>query len=136
VAAAAVLYRRVDAAVDPLAKTQPALFRFLHERMWIDELYERTIVPWAKFLARLSDWLDRHAWDGLVRLVAALGQILGIVSRGLDERGIDAGVDEATIGARGLGWSVARLHSGKVQSYLGVIALGALGLLLLLVWLA
>lgn len=104
--------------------------------MWIDDLYEWTIVPLAKFLACASDWLDRYLWDGLVRLIAAAGQFAGIVTRGFDERGINAGVDEATTGARGLGWSIGRLHSGKVQAYLGAVAIGALALLLLLAWLA
>jgi NADH-quinone oxidoreductase subunit L len=136
IAAAALVYRRVDAATDPLEKAQPSLFRFLKERMWIDALYERTVIPLAEFLARLSDWLDRNVWDGFVRLFASVGQLTGILTRGFDERGINAGVDEATTGARDLGWSIGRLHSGKVQGYLGVVAIGALALLLLLAWLA
>ncbi len=136
IAAAVLVYRRVDGASDPLERAQPSLFRFLEERMWIDDLYDSTIIPFAKFLARLSDWLDRHVWDGLVRLVVAAGQFAGILTRGFDERGINAGVDEVTTGARGLGWSVGRLHSGKVQAYLGAVAIGALALLLLLAWLA
>ena len=136
IATAALVYRRADAATDPLERAQPWLYRFLEERMWIDDLYRRTIIPFAKFLARLSDWLDRNVWDGFVRLFAAVGQLAGILTRGFDERGINAGVDEATTGARGLGWSVGRLHSGKVQGYLGAVAIGVLALLLLLAWLA
>ncbi len=136
IAAGVVVYRRVDGGVDPLERAQPLLFRFLEERMWIDDLYEQTIVPLAKLVARSSDWLDRNVWDGFVRLFAAAGQLTGTLTRGFDERGINDGVDEATIGARSLGWSVGRLHSGKVQGYLGVVALGALALLLLLAWLA
>jgi len=136
IAAAAVIYRRFGGAIDPLQRAAPIVFRFLEERMWIDELYERTVVRFAKILAGLSDWLDRNVWDGFVRLFAAAGQLTGILTRGFDERGINAGVDEATTGARGLGWSVGRLHSGKVQGYLGVVAIGALALLLLLAWLA
>src|SRR5207302_9468411 len=52
---------------DPLAQTQPALFRFLVNKMWLDELYARTVIAWSVMLARLSDWMDRHIWDGLVR---------------------------------------------------------------------
>ncbi len=136
IAAAYLVYRRVDGAIDPLQRAAPFLFRFLEERMWIDDLYEQTFVPLAKMLARFSDWLDRHVWDGFVRLFAAAGQLTGILTRGLDERGINEGVDEATIGARTLGWSVGRLHSGKVQGYLGVVAIGALALLLLFAWLS
>jgi NADH-quinone oxidoreductase subunit L len=136
IAAGIMVYRRVDGGIDPLQKAQPFVFRFLEERMWIDDLYEQTIVPLARFLARLSDWLDRNVWDGFVRLFAAIGQLIGILTGVFDERGINAGVDEATAGARDLGGSIGRLHSGKVQGYLGVIAVGVLALILLLAWLA
>src|SRR5882757_3309945 len=55
------------AEVDPLEYAQPALFRFLANKMWIDELYARTIIAFAWASARLSDWMDRYFWDGLVR---------------------------------------------------------------------
>ena len=35
------------AEVDPLEYAQPALFRFLENKMWIDELYARTIIAFA-----------------------------------------------------------------------------------------
>ena len=35
------------AEVDPLEYAQPALFRFLANKMWIDELYARTIIAFA-----------------------------------------------------------------------------------------
>ena len=53
-----------------------------------------------------------------------------------DERGINAGVDETTVAARGLGRRMSAAHSGQIQTYLGVIAIGALALLLFYAWLA
>ena len=37
--------------------------------MWLDELYDWTILAFARLAARLSDFLDRYFWDGLVRLL-------------------------------------------------------------------
>ncbi|MGE5214032.1 MAG: NADH-quinone oxidoreductase subunit L [Nitrospirota bacterium] len=124
------------AEVDPLQYAQPGLFRFLANKMWIDELYARTIIAFAWASARLSDWMDRYFWDGLVRAFGAMGQVFGIFTADLDERGINAGVDETTVGARGLGRLLSGAHSGQIQIYLGVVAVGMLALLLLYAWLA
>jgi proton-translocating NADH-quinone oxidoreductase chain L len=137
------LYRKAGAQdrdrpaeVDPLEYAQPALFRFLANKMWIDELYARTIIAFAWASARLSDWMDRYFWDGLVRGFGAIGQLFGIFTADVDERGINAGVDETTVGARGLGRLLSSAHSGQIQIYLGVVAVGMLALLLLYAWLA
>jgi NADH-quinone oxidoreductase subunit L len=129
-------YRRVGLTIDPLERTQPALFHFLEQKMWLDELYAITVVALAKFAARFSDWMDRRIWDGLVRAVGGLGQLTGILSKGFDERGINSSVDEASRGARGMGRLISFTHSGQIQAYLGAVALGMLALLLLYAWLA
>ena len=124
------------AQIDPLEYAQPALFRFLANKMWIDELYYRTVIAFSWMAARLSDWLDRYFWDGLVRGFGAIGQVFAMFTTGVDERGINAGVDESTIGARRVGRAISRLHSGQVQTYLSIIAIGVLALLLFYAWLA
>jgi NADH-quinone oxidoreductase subunit L len=124
------------AEIDPLEYAQPALFRFLANKMWIDEFYRRTVIAFSWMAARLSDWMDRYLWDGLVRGFGAIGQLFGILTAGVDERGINAGVDETTAGARHLGRLMSRAHSGQIQTYLGAVAIGMLALLLLYAWLA
>jgi NADH-quinone oxidoreductase subunit L len=132
-----LLYRRVaqDRQRDPLEGLQPGLFSFLAHKMWIDELYAHTIIAFTKMAARISDWMDRYFWDGLVRALGGLGQRFGSLTASVDERGINPGVDETTIGARGLGRLISTAHSGQVQTYLGAIAIGMLALLLIYVWL-
>jgi NADH-quinone oxidoreductase subunit L len=137
------MYRRAGAQdgnrpaeVDPLEYTQPALFRFLANKMWIDELYARTVIAFTWASARLSDWMDRYFWDGLVRGFGAVGQVFGMFTAGVDKRGINAGVDKTTVGARGLGRLLSGAHSGQIQIYLSVVAVGMLALLLLYAWLA
>ncbi len=124
------------AEIDPLEYAQPALFRFLANKMWIDELYAHTVIAFSWMAARLSNWMDRYFWDGLVRGFGAIGQLFGIFTSGVDERGINAGVDETTVGARGLGRLMSAAHSGQIQTYLGMVAIGMLALLLLYAWLA
>jgi len=127
--------RERPADVDPLEYAQPTLFRFLANKMWIDEFYQRTIIAFSWMCARLSDWMDRYFWDGLVRGFGALGQLFGIFTTRVDERAINAGVDETAAGARGLGRLLSAAHSGQIQTYLGAIAVGMLALLLLYAWL-
>lgn len=124
-----------SADTDPLEYAQPALFRFFANRMWIDELYDRTVIAFTWAGARLADWMDRYFWDGLVRGLGGFGQLFGILTANVDERGINAGVDETTVGARGLGRLLSTAHSGQIQRYLGAVAIGMLALLLLYAWL-
>ena len=133
---AGVQDRNRPAEIDPLEYAQPALFRFLANKMWIEELYGRTVIGSSWMAARLSDWMDRYFWDGLVRGFGAMGQIFGIFTTSVDERGINAGVDKTTAGARGLGRLMSAAHSGQIQTYLGAVAIGMLALLLLYAWLA
>jgi NADH-quinone oxidoreductase subunit L len=128
------IYRRA-AGADPLEHAQPALFRFLENKMWLDELYDRTVVAFSRMAARLSDWMDRNVWDGLVRAVGGIGQIFGILTDNFDERGINAGVDEATTGTRGLGRVMSAWHSGQIQTYLRAVGVSVLVLLVLYAWL-
>jgi NADH-quinone oxidoreductase subunit L len=128
--------RQRPADTDPLEFAQPQLFRFLANKMWIDELYARTVIAFSWMSARLSDWMDRHFWDRLVRGFGAIGQLLGVFTASVDERGINAGVDQTTVGTRGLGRLMSAAHSGQIQTYLSVIAIGVLALLLFYAWLA
>ncbi|HEY2614954.1 MAG TPA: NADH-quinone oxidoreductase subunit L [Chthoniobacterales bacterium] len=130
-----LVYRKA-AVTDPLAQVQPALFRFLENKMWLDELYARTVIALARMAARTSDLMDRYFWDGLVRAVGGLGQIFGIFSTTFDERAINARVDGGASGTRGLGRFLSARHSGQIQTYLAAVAVGMLALLLLYAWLA
>ena len=130
-----VMYRNVR-ETDPLEQLQPALFRFLQNKMWLDELYDHTVLALARAAASLSDWLDRYFWDGLVRGLGGVGQLFGIFTANLDEQGINAGVDETMTGTRGLGRVMSSWHSGQIQNYLGAVAVGMLALLIIYAWLA
>jgi len=128
------IYRKA-AETDPLEQAQPELFRFFKNKMWLDELYDRTVVALSRTAARLSDWMDRHVWDRLVRAFGGLGRVFGVVATNFDERGINPGVDEATTGTRGLGRVMSGWHSGQIQTYLRAVGVSLLVLLVLYAWL-
>ena len=122
-------------ATDPLERRLPALFHFLENRMWLDEFYDGTVLAAARAAARVSDWLDRYFWDGLVWLAGALGRGTGSLMQGVDEHAINAGMDGVSANASSLGRVIARRHSGQIHSYLAAVALSLLALLLLYAWL-
>ena len=122
--------------IDPLQVSQPRLFDFLENKMWIDELYEHTFLAWSAAAAGAADWMDRHVWDGGVRLVGGIGQLLGRIASNFDEGGINTGVDQGCDSTRDLSRLMSRWHSGQIQNYLRVLGLGMLVLLILYVWLA
>jgi NADH-quinone oxidoreductase subunit L len=128
------IYRRA-AEADPLEHAQPAVFRFFENKMWLDELYDRTIIAFSRMAARVSDWMDRNVWDGLVRAFGGIGQVFGSFTTNFDERGINAGVDEATTGTRGIGRVMSAWHSGQIQIYLRAVGVSVLVLLVLYAWL-
>ena len=130
-----ILVYRNAPAVDPVERALPPLFRFLENRMWLDELYDWTILAFARFASRLSDFLDRYFWDGLVRLCGGIGRLFGGLTKGFDERAINSGVNDATEVTRGFGRMISGRHTGQIQTYLGVIAVGMLALLILYAWL-
>lgn len=128
------MYRQTS-ETDPLAERQPALFRFLEGKMWLDELYQHTVIAGSRFAARASDWIDRYFWDGIARLVGGAGDFFGSLTKGFDERGINASADGASAGTRGFGRVVSALHSGQIQTYLAAVAVSMLALLFLYAWL-
>jgi NADH-quinone oxidoreductase subunit L len=117
---------------DPLGRIQP-LFRWLENRWYFDELYRATVGRLVALLAMTSRTVDAL----LDRLLAGVGQLMLVVSKLNDtidesavqgaERGVAASV---RTGSRGL----SRLQGGHVQSYLSVLALGAVLLIGLYLW--
>ena len=130
-----LMYRNAG-EIDPLARAQPGLFRFLENKMWIDEFYEHTFIACSRVVAHLSDFLDRYFWDGLVSLFSGIAQAFAVLSKAFDDHAINARVDDTTTGARRFGRLIAAGHSGQIQAYLGAIARGMLLLLVLYAWLA
>jgi hypothetical protein len=85
--------------------------------------------------ARVSDWMDRNIWDGLVRLVGASSRCFARLTTNFDEGGINAAGDTACDTAGDFGARMSAWHSGHVQTYLRTLGIGALALLAFYVWL-
>src|SRR5437879_13696134 len=58
--------RHRTAETDPLERAKPALFHFLENKMWLDEIYDRTVVAWSGLAARVYERMRRNFCVGVV----------------------------------------------------------------------
>jgi len=95
------------AAEDP--GPESGIRKFLHDKWYVDELYDRTIVrPIVAASRGLWRWVDQVLIDGTVNAV-------GLVSRGV-------------------GWVGSLFQTGQVNTYIFILTLGALAVLGSLLW--
>jgi NADH-quinone oxidoreductase subunit L len=119
---------------DVLEKAMPPIWRVLQNRFYVDELYGVTVIAFYAWWARVADWLDRRVWGGLVAGVTALFGRLAKFNRFLDNNWVDGtfdkGCEELSVG----GGLVARMQSGRVQTYLRLLAVAVAVLAAILIW--
>ena len=82
-----------------------------------------------------SWWLVSISRNACIDYYRSVKRERKILSDNFDERGINAGVDEATTGTRGLGRVMSAWHSGQIQTYLRAVGVSVLALVILYAWL-
>ncbi len=135
---AALFYSRANiksaADRDPVQRTLPGPFALLHNKFYVDEFYDATIVRLTAFFARISDWLERYVWGGLVWLCVQFVVILSWLDRLIDDFLINLGFDQGCRSLQGSGSIFSHLQNGQVQRYLRAIGLGLVALALIFIW--
>jgi NADH-quinone oxidoreductase subunit L len=112
----------------------PETYQLLSQKYYVDEIYEASVVRFARWISTASDWLDRTILDGLVRLVSSAGVGLSWLSKAGDDFVVNAGFDAGCEGlAQGGGW-FSRWQTGRVQSALRIVFVSVVVLLLLVIW--
>jgi len=119
---------------DALEGLQPEVFALLKRKYFVDEIYEASVIRFNAWGARACDWLDYWVWNGLVQLLSLLVVGLAWVNRFLDEQVVNGGFDEGCRGLTKGGTLIARLQSGRVQSYLRLVGVALGVLVLILIW--
>jgi NADH-quinone oxidoreductase subunit L len=121
-------------APDALEKTAPLAWGWLSHKFYIDELYSVTVIAFYTWWGRVSDWLDRRVWGGVVAGVAWFFSLGARLNRFLDtnvvDGGFDKGCEELTVG----GGLLSRMQTGRVQTYLRILALAVVALTAILIW--
>ncbi|HEV2390806.1 MAG TPA: NADH-quinone oxidoreductase subunit L [Verrucomicrobiae bacterium] len=119
---------------DVLECLWPNLFRLLHRKYFVDEIYQWAVVGLNDLWAKTCAWLEEHVWNGAVNLVSYIAVGLAWLDRLLDEYVVNLGFDESCRGLRRGGALFSRIQDGRVQHYLRILSV-ALGILvLILIW--
>ena len=126
--------RKTAGEKDVLEAAQPAVFKLLQNKYYIDELYELTVIRLNAFAARLCDFLDRWIFGGVVLAVSYLFLGLAWLYRLMDEYLVNLGFDAGCDSLRESGSGLSKLHSGRVQTYLRVIGVALVLLIIFLIW--
>jgi NADH-quinone oxidoreductase subunit L len=105
----------------------PLLYPLLEHKYYVDDLYDYGLVrPLRGPLARAVDWSNNVIIDGAVNGVGVVARRLAsLVYGGLDQRGIDLGINAAAAAAGEAGGVLRRAQTGKVQQYAAALFLGA-----------
>jgi len=113
-------------------------YRFLENKLYLDDLYENVIVGGIKGpLAHASYWVNQHVIDGVVN---AIGRGTTIVAREtydvIDQKVVDGAVNGLAETTGETGGLLRYVQSGRVQRYALTLfaAVGALSLALWLVY--
>jgi NADH-quinone oxidoreductase subunit L len=105
----------------------PLLYPLLRRKYYLDDLYDYAVVrPVRGPLARAANWSNDHILDGVVNGVGmTVRHLASLVYGGLDQRGIDLGINAAAAAAGEAGGALRRAQTGKVQQYAAALFLGA-----------
>ena len=126
--------RKTAAEKDVLEAAQPAIFKLLENKYFIDEIYEATVIRFNAFAAWLCDFADKWIFGGAVLLVKYLTVGASWLYRLTDENVVNGGFDAGCGSIRGGGGILSRLHSGRVQTYLRIIGVALVALIIFLIW--
>ena len=120
---------------DPLQTACAPLFKALANRLYVDEIYNATLVRGLALLGGISAWADRRILAGAVNGAAGISVLISYLSDRIDRFLLNFGFDSSCNALREYGGGIASCERGRVQGYLRVIGVGAVVLLALIGWL-
>ena len=119
---------------DVLEKATPLIWGWLRDRLYVDEFYSLTFIAFYAWWARVADWLDRKVWGGLVSGVAWVFRGWAQLNRLLDIHWVDGGFDKSCEELSTSGGLLSRVQTGRVQTYLRILAAAVVLLAAILIW--
>jgi NADH-quinone oxidoreductase subunit L len=119
---------------DVLERAAPVPWGWLRDRLYVDELYGVTVIAFYEWWARVADWLDRRVWGGVVAGVAWAFRGWAQFNRLLDNDWVDGSFDKGCEELATGGGLLSRVQTGRVQTYLRILALAVAALAAILIW--
>jgi NADH-quinone oxidoreductase subunit L len=119
---------------DVLERAAPLPWTWLRDRLYIDEFYGKTVIAFYFWWARVADFLDRRVWGGVVTAVVWAFGLWARLNRFLDTNVVDGSFDKGCEELSTGGGLLSRMQSGRVQTYLRLLALAVVALAAILIW--
>ena len=119
---------------DVLERAVPLPWAWLRDRLYVNELYEVTVIAFYSWWARVADWFDRRVWGGAVTAVAWAFRGWAQLNRFLDTNVVDGSFDKGCEELGASGGLLSRVQNGRVQTYLRILAFSIVALAAILIW--
>lgn len=119
---------------EPLQTLLPEVFPALEKRLYIDELYQDTVIAWQAACARGANALEIWVWQGAMFVVGILAQGIGWLSRVIDDYLINLGFLLSCNKIKESGEDIERAHRLDIQKVLRALGLAVTVLVLLFSW--
>ena len=98
--------------------------RWLTNKLYVDELYNATVVAGTYAVSRLSFWFDRNVVDTIVNGSATATRFSAWLSALVDSRGVDGVVNGVGNTLHDASFGFRRVQTGLVQNYALAMVLG------------
>ncbi len=119
---------------DVLEQSARPIWRVLRGKFFVDEFYGATVIAFFWWWGRVADWLDRRIWGGAVAAVTWMFAAWARLNRFLDTNWVDGAFDKGCDELSSGGGLLSRVQTGRVQTYLRLLALGVILLAVILLW--
>ena len=128
------MYSRRRDIPETAAARWPNLYRWVLNKYYVDELYQRAVVDNLLWLTRLSGRFDLGVIDGAVNGSAWLTERVSAISGWIDNTFVDGAVNGVAEVTRAAGGRLRLIQTGRVQQYLtfaaAMVAIGVAGIIL------
>ena len=108
----------------------PTVHSFLLNKWHFDDLYRHFPVLAILDLSGTAAWFDRHVVDRVVNACGALGRTAAAMAGAMDLNLVDAAVNGVAETFAVWGRRIRTLQTGQLQTYVSVLAWGALALVI------
>lgn len=109
-------YRKIDA--DNLSKATGPLYPLSYNKLYFDEMYDKTAIRGTLGLTKISAWFDNTIIDGIVNGSATLTRLWSNFSGRFDNVVIDGFVNFSAYFTGFIGFLLRKFQTGKVQTYI------------------
>ncbi|MBR9975304.1 MAG: NADH-quinone oxidoreductase subunit L [Bacteroidetes bacterium] len=125
IAVAFGVYKRKMIDTDRLVEKTGPLYRFLLNKWYFDEIYEKWVVlPGVHLIARMMHWFDSRIVDGAVNGVATITMLQSRMSGLFDKWVVDGAVNGVAYAAGFFGIVLKKSQTGRIQAYIAFLLAG------------